>query len=239
MTAARVLEVARRELGTAESPVNRQKYGKAYGWDGQPWCAQFVWWVFREAGAAPLIPKSASTVVMRDWYDDRGRWRTSAPAPGDLVFFKFKGNNNRVNHVGLIEGVERAGTLITIEGNTAGTNAGDQRNGGMVARKRRLSNIVGYARPAYAAPKPAAPPLPKLPAAREDECMLIKTQPDKSKPVYLAGLLTGFNFVGLGASETPSDKQATDMGLPVLWVEYGTYQEFDRRSHVMLGDQDQ
>ena len=77
-----------------------------------------------------------------------------------------------------------------------------------------------------------APP----PPVSKDTCMIIKAQPDKSKPEYVAALLTGFNFVGLGRTETPSDQQAKDMGLPVLWVEYATYQEFDRRSHVMLGD---
>jgi hypothetical protein len=155
VTAARVLDVARRELGVAESPAgsNRQPYGKAYGWDGVAWCAQWAWWVLTEAGCAALVPKTASTVVMRDWYRQRGQWHTSNPKPGDLVFFRFPGNNNPVNHVGLVEVVEPGGTLITIEGNTAGTNAGDQRNGGMVARKRRLSNIVGFARPAYTPPE--------------------------------------------------------------------------------------
>lgn len=236
MTAARVLDVARRELGTAESPAgsNRQKYGRAYGWDGVAWCAQFAWWVLTQAGDAALVPKTASTVVMRDWYRKRGQWHTSGGQPGDLVFFKFAGNSNPVNHVGIVEGVERAGTLITIEGNTAGTSAGDQRNGGMVARKRRLSNVVGFARPAYAQPRPPAPPAPPpLPAAREDQPVLIKTQPDKSKPVVLAGLLSGPMFVGLGPTETPTDKQAHDMGLPVMWVEYGTWQELDRRSHAL------
>jgi hypothetical protein len=151
MTADRVLDVARSQIGIAESPPNsnRQPYGKAYGWDGQPWCAQFVWWVFGQAGVKHLIPKTASTVQMADWYDHRQQWHIGGPRPGDLVFFRFPGNKNRVNHVGLVEAIEPAGTLITIEGNTAGTNTGDQRNGGMVARKRRLSNIVGFARPAY------------------------------------------------------------------------------------------
>lgn len=162
MTVARVLEVARGELGTVEQPhgSNRQKYGRAYGWDGVAWCAQFVWWVLTQAGCAPLVPKTASTVLMRDWYRARGQWHTSNPQPGDLVFFKFPGNPNPVNHVGIVEGVEPGGTLVTIEGNTAGTAAGDQRNGGMVARKRRLANIVGFARPAYAtAPATAAAPV--------------------------------------------------------------------------------
>lgn len=239
MTAARVLEVARRELGTAESPANsnRQKYGAAYGWNGVAWCMQFCWWTVTTAGCASLVPKTASTVVARDWYRQRGQWHTSTPRPGDLVFFKFAGNNNPVNHVGIVEALEAGGTLITIEGNTAPA-AGDQRNGGGVYRKRRLANIVGYARPAYPTPKVSAPPPPAavLPAVREDQHVLIKTQPDKSKPQYLAALLSGFNFVGLGPTETPSDKQAAEMGIPVMWVEYGTYKEFDRRSHVMLGD---
>jgi hypothetical protein len=158
-TAVRVLEVARRELGTAENPANsnRQKYGKAYGWDGVAWCAQFTWWVLTQAGGGSLVPKTASTVVMRDWFMKRGQWHTSGPRPGDLVFFRFPGNNNPVNHVGIVEHIEVGGTLICIEGNTAGTAAGDQRNGGGVYRKRRLSNIVGYARPAY------------TPAPQEDE----------------------------------------------------------------------
>lgn len=242
MTAARdrVLEVARSQIGVKESPnnSNRQKYGAAYGWNGVAWCAQFAWWVLTEAGCGSLIPKSASTVVMRNWYRDRRQWVTD-PQPGDLVFFKFPGNNNPVNHVAIVEAVERGGSIITIEGNTAGTAAGDQRNGGMVARKRRLSNIVGFARPNYGAiaPKTVAPPAPKLNVPREDEFMLIKSQPDKSKPeVIAAAILTGFNFVGLGRTEMPSDEQAKNAGIPVMWVEWGTFQEFDRRSHVMLGD---
>lgn len=152
-TAAQVLDVARSQIGVAESPANsnRQPYGKAYGWDGVAWCAQWAWWVLTQAGGASLVPKTASTVVMRDWFMKRGQWHTSGPRPGDLVFFRFPGNSNPVNHVGIVEGVETGGTLITIEGNTAGTAAGDQRNGGGVYRKRRLSNIVGYARPAYTA----------------------------------------------------------------------------------------
>jgi hypothetical protein len=238
VTAAAVLNVARREIGTAESPANsnRQKYGAAYGWNGVAWCAQWIWWVLTQAGSGPLVPKTVSTVVMRDWYRKRGQWHTSGPRPGDLVFFKFKGNNNPVNHVGIVEAVEPGGTLITIEGNTAGAAAGDQRNGGGVYRKRRLSNIVGFARPAYAAsasPKPPPTPAPSSPIAREDDCMFVKTQPDKTKPAVLTALLSGPMFVGLGPTETPSDQQIREMGATVLWVEYGTWQEFDRRSHAL------
>jgi hypothetical protein len=73
---------------------------------------------------------------------------------------------------------------------------------------------------------------PSLPVSK-DTCMIIKTQPDKTKPGTLAALLSGPMFVGLGPTETPSDEQARAMGLPVLWVEYGTWQDLDRRSHAL------
>jgi hypothetical protein len=241
VTAARVLEVARRELGVVESPPgsNRQKYGAAYGWNGVAWCAQWAWWVLTQAGCAPLAPKTASTVVMRDWYRQRGQWHTRSPQPGDLVFFKFPGNSNPVNHVGIVEAVEPAGTLITIEGNTAGTAVGDQRNGGMVARKRRMANVVGFARPAYtaaraAAPAPALAPAPGQPKARprEDE-MYIKCQPDPTKPEIWTALLVGPHFIGLGPGEARSADGEIARGATCQWVERGTWQELDRRSHAL------
>jgi len=162
MTAAAVIRVARREIGTVESPTgsNRQKYGEAYGWNGVAWCAQFCWWVFREAGVAPLIPKTAGTELLRKWYRDRNQW-TMDPQPGDLVLFKFSKSLSRtVDHVGIVEAVEPGGTLITIEGNTVGGKTGDQRNGGGVHRRRRgRFNVVGFARPDYA-PEPPTPPKP-------------------------------------------------------------------------------
>ena len=44
MTANEVLKLAAGELGYTESPANsnRTKYGKWFGFDGQPWCMMFV-----------------------------------------------------------------------------------------------------------------------------------------------------------------------------------------------------
>ena len=47
-TAADVLAVAVREIGTVEQSGNRQKYGKSYGMDGVYWCMQFVCWCFQQ-----------------------------------------------------------------------------------------------------------------------------------------------------------------------------------------------
>lgn len=91
-----------------------------------------------------------------------------------------------------------------------------------IADKIRAKNKV-----TPSAPAPAQ--LPQLP--NREDAMLIKTQPDKTKPVVLTALLSGPMFIGLGPTETPSDEQAQKMGLPVLWVELGTWQDMDRRSH--------
>ena len=60
-TAEKILEIARSQIGTRESPANSDnvKYNTAYYGrevSGKyPWCAVFVWWVFREAGAPRVV----------------------------------------------------------------------------------------------------------------------------------------------------------------------------------------
>jgi hypothetical protein len=166
-TAEQILAVARRELGTVESPPgsNRTKYGRAYGNDGLKWCAVFLWWVFREAGASTLIhPRTAYTPTLAQWFIDRGRFDRN-PRVGDLVFFNWKDKVDRIQHVGLVEAVE-PGTIVTIEGNTSEANQSD---GGRVMRRRRACNssIAGYGHPAYALSVPPKPP--QTSAVREGE----------------------------------------------------------------------
>jgi hypothetical protein len=160
VSAVDVLAVARSQLGTVESPPNsnRQKFGAEYGANGVAWCAEFMWWCFVHSGQAGLIPKTAYTPDFADWFRKRGAWGTT-PRPGALVFFDFPGDGvNRISHVGLVEAVNSDRSIITIEGNTSGTTAGSQRDGGGVWRRTRTIGIVGYGYPAYAgAPAPAAP----------------------------------------------------------------------------------
>jgi hypothetical protein len=233
-TPDRILAIARSQLGTAESPNGSNPYGRAYGMDRVAWCMQFCWWVFREAGASNLIhPKTAYTPTAAQWFRERGRLDRN-PRVGDLVFFNWPDSVNRIQHVGIVEAVERD-AIITIEGNTSTTNQSD---GGRVMRRRRARNssISGYGHPAYTVPaRPVATPARVFPPprVRKDDVVFIKTQPDKSKPVVLTALLSGPMFVALGPTETPSDQQIREMGSAVLWVEYGTWQEFDRRSHAL------
>jgi hypothetical protein len=156
-SAGAVLDVARGQIGYHEAPDGSNRYGAAYGMDRVAWCNEFVWWCFVQAGAAALICKSAYTPTTASWYQQQGR-ADRTPRPGDLVFYNWPGDGvDRIQHVGLVEAVAASGTLTTIEGNTTSGAAGNQSDGGWVARRSRSqSAVVLFGHPAYdAAPLPA------------------------------------------------------------------------------------
>ena len=146
-TAEKVLDIARRELGTKESPANsnRTKYGKWMGMDGQPWCMSFVQWCFHQAGV-PLPLRTASCGAMMNAARKTGQWGVKDFRPGDEVIYDFPGGA-ATDHTGIIEQVTASG-VVAIEGNTS--QAGSQSNGGMVCRKTRpYCQIVGAVRPKF------------------------------------------------------------------------------------------
>lgn len=159
MSKESVIKTAISQLGYTESPPgsNQTKYGRAFGWDGVPWCVIFLWWCFREAGEAMAFfagAKTASCGTLRRWYKEQGLAVTMDEVKaGDLLFLNFHGGVDP-EHVGLVESVVSGPVLevTTIEGNTTpGLGMeGSQDNGGCVARKIRYrSQIVGVARPKY------------------------------------------------------------------------------------------
>jgi hypothetical protein len=164
-TAARIIEVAKAEVGTIEGPKdNETKYGKWTGMNFQPWCQSFVSWCAFTSGLNPKkYPKSASTVAASDWFKKNDRWadaRNDDPTPGDWIYFDFPNDGvDRISHVGICVKNNGNGTIQVIEGNTSGTAKGDQRNGGMCVEKTRayvkdnklklLNGIVGWGRPVY------------------------------------------------------------------------------------------
>jgi len=149
-TAARVLDVARSQIGTVQAADGSNPYGAAYGMNKVAWCAQFVWWVGQQAGAGALIPKAAYTPTLAAWFQQRGQ-ASRSPRVGSLVLFDWPGDGvDRISHVGLVEAVNADGTITTIEGNTTSGAAGNQRMGGGVwRRKRSTSAVVVYGHPAY------------------------------------------------------------------------------------------
>ncbi len=138
----RALDIARRELGSTESPAgsNRTKYGKWLGLDGQPWCMSFVQWCFDQAGA-PLPCRTGSCSALLRWYRANQPERVVPdPMPGDIVIYRF-------GHTGIAESA--SGSDVTaIEGNTSPGQGGSQDNGGGVFRRTRKRSLAeAYIRP--------------------------------------------------------------------------------------------
>lgn len=123
-------------------------------WNGQPWCDMFVDMMFVQEFGEELAKKllggfNAYTPSSAQYFKNMGRWFTSKPQVGDIIFFKSSGSS-RINHTGIVRAVDSS-KVHTIEGNTsAGSSV--VVNGGCVAKKSyALSNsrIVGYGRPNY------------------------------------------------------------------------------------------
>ena len=66
-TAEQILDIARGELGTTESPTgsNKTKYGAWYGLNGQPWCMIFIQWCFDRAGVKLPARTASCGALMR------------------------------------------------------------------------------------------------------------------------------------------------------------------------------
>lgn len=152
-TAEKILELARAEIGEREYPPasNNVKYNSAYyGRDVSgsqySWCAVFVWWVFRQAGASNLFyggNKTAYVPALMQYH--KASIVTEGYKPGDIVFFDFDGNHI-ANHVGIVESYDGA-YLTSIDGNTG---VGSEANGGAVMRRTRYkSYVMGAYRPKY------------------------------------------------------------------------------------------
>ena len=110
-TVERLLAIARKELGTKESPANssRTKYGKWYGLDGFPWCMMFVQWVFHQVGVS-LPMKTASCAALMNAAKRAGQWVTKDFRPGDVVIYDFPGGAP-TDHTGIIERVTASGVV--------------------------------------------------------------------------------------------------------------------------------
>lgn len=169
-TALAFIEVAKRNVGFIEGPRNNEnpyapKVGDA---NFAAWCASFVRACAVVAGV--VLPKghSAYTPTFAQAFKDAGLWGHT-PRPGAVVFFEWP-SMGRICHVGIVESVNRDGSINTCEGNT---NAHGSRTGGMVCElTRRGSTIAGYGYPDFEDDAPAKPAAKKAAPAK----------PDKRKP---------------------------------------------------------
>jgi hypothetical protein len=154
-TAQKVLDIARSQIGYQESGDNLTKYGAWYGTNGVAWCDMFVSWCAAQAGATDIVGKASYTVAHAQWFYNKGQWGTT-PRVGAIVFFHFGnpswgGRWKGIHHVAFVESVRANGDIVTIEGNTGGSNY----NGGAVMRRvRSASQVAGYGYPMYKSPAP-------------------------------------------------------------------------------------
>lgn len=138
---ARMVAAASAEVGQAEQPpgsndsprIAQYRSATAGAPGPGPWCAYFVSWAARQAGA-PLGDQGqgfGSVDALYAWAQRTGRAYTAAsgqtPQPGDLMVFH--------EHVGLVESVDANGQIHTIEGNSS-----DQ----VARRVHPVSDAVGF-----------------------------------------------------------------------------------------------
>jgi hypothetical protein len=165
-TAARMLEVAKSQVGVIEGPKDNETiYGAFTKANFQPWCGSLMMWCAKQAGVT--IPNTVYTPNGVAAFKKAGTWADAAnahPQPGDLVYFSFIPHalpTSPVQHVGIVVKDNGDGTVTTVEGNTTPDSKpkGSPNNGGECAmnvraykvdNKRHLwSSIVGFGRPAY------------------------------------------------------------------------------------------
>lgn len=141
----RVLRVAEGLIGSKEAtgkndgPVIEAVLASTGNRKGDPYCAAFNYYCYREAGLAKLVPRSAWSP---DWAAEP-TWtlaeggRTPKPADSFGIYFPSK---KRVAHTGLVKSWTPP-TVLTVEGNTspeATAGSAADRDGGGIWSKRRL-----------------------------------------------------------------------------------------------------
>lgn len=136
--AERILAFAALEVGYKETPpnTNRTKFGTWFGLDGVAWCGIFCSWVYDKAGAnlgRIGFTKGFAGCQTAVAHFKQTKQVTTAPRPGDLVFFDWNWDG-RYDHVGIFVRMVNGTQFETIEGNTGIDN---QSNGGQVMRRKR------------------------------------------------------------------------------------------------------
>lgn len=129
----RMVQLAQREIGVSETGGNNEstrirEYRTATAGAENtpgPWCAYFVSWLAKEAGAPIGAGGNGTGYVptLEAWGKQEGRFvehGQGLPSPGDIVIFDW-GSRGTADHTGIVERVDADGTVHTIEGNASDT----------------------------------------------------------------------------------------------------------------------
>ena len=146
MPVTKVLELAIKEIGYKENQGNDNKFAAiASHANHQPWCATFVYAIFKEAGESKAIPNTAYCPAIEAWARaNNAVVPLSESKKGDLVLFDFT-RSGKSEHVGIQTydySAKSAGVISTIDGNTSSLTSGSQANGDGVWRKNRPVSLV-------------------------------------------------------------------------------------------------
>jgi len=138
-----VIDTAKAQVGYKEGKNNDTKYGIWYHLNNQPWCMMFIQWCFAQAGVGSLIMKTAGCQALEAWAKKNNLTVPTANVQaGDILLFDFS-KKGISEHTGIALGYNANTHLIdTVEGNTAGDNAGSQANGDGVYLKHRAPSTV-------------------------------------------------------------------------------------------------
>ena len=132
----KMVQVAINELGN-ENGVKYKKWKNVSL--SADWCDIFLAWVANEVGVLNVnYPNVLGTGNIKRWFESKDRYKKKnsyTPKPGDIVFFQFD-DDESVDHVGMVEYVDKNGKIHTIEGNTI--------NNKVERKVRSLSQIFGF-----------------------------------------------------------------------------------------------
>ena len=142
---AKIVAIAEAELNAyaSASPDGRlalvSKYQSSIGLNsGDSWCAAFVSWVVKQAGAT-----SFQGGYVPDWVNEATAGGSNlsvaaSPVPGDLVAFDWVEHLDRWEHIGVVRTVNADGTFTTVEGNTS--DPGGSSDYGVYSHPRAVQN---------------------------------------------------------------------------------------------------
>jgi uncharacterized protein (TIGR02594 family) len=148
----RMVQLAQSEIGVSETGGNnegtriREYRSATAGAENTPgpWCAYFVSWLAKNAGAPVGAGGNGTGYVptLEAWGRQENRYQdfsAGRPQPGDIAIFDW-GGDGTADHTGIVERVDADGSIHTIEG-----NASDQ-----VMRRTyagSTNDIKGFVRP--------------------------------------------------------------------------------------------
>lgn len=152
-TIAAFINNARKHIGYTSDLLGRNAFGERVGYDGTVWGGAFIDVVARESGvdlpSFTYSPAGLSEAIRRGNISRN-------PKPGDIAIFNFASTSTHAAssfsapHCGIVIDVRELktnGRFLTIEGNTTGSTAHQQKDG-VHQKIRYITDVVIFCRPA-------------------------------------------------------------------------------------------